>query len=232
MLNGRAVLRQVRRGRLPPFWRLYRWSYRSDFLRLLLSAVVLGVVALIALVGVQSAVFTSPAAFNALTHVTSGPSSFAVVVALSACLAAIVLVLAPLAVGMRALVALLLPVSSRPVLVLLPEGCVERTGTLVRRIRVVSYADIGQIELQVRKLRPSDYKSASDLPLATTRTSIRLILHYWNGKPRSWLLRREFGMTALLAQAIISAHGQYSNSISARRPRVRPTSTSTSTSAS
>lgn len=224
-LNARAVLKQVKHGRLPPFWSTYRWRRRRDLARLVLSAVAFCLVSLLALVAVQRIVVTDPATLSAFAQTMPGAPTAVIALVMCVSVAAAAGVLISFAVSVQALVSLLLPASQRPVLVLLPEGCVERTGALIHRIRVVPYAEIGRIELHVRKIRPVASSSTTGLPLATPRTSIRLILHYWNGKRRSWTLRSEFGTPALLAQAVIAAHGQYSNTMSARRPRVSPAHT-------
>jgi hypothetical protein len=224
MLDARTVLRQVDR-RLPPYWRLYRYRRRSDAARLGVNALILGILALTAQIASAAAGDTIiPGARLLLTMGTSGHAVSAV---LNACaLAAEVAGLVPLVGAVRSGIALVLPASRRPVLVLLPEGCVERTGALPRRVRVVSFADISHIELRVSKIQMVANRYTAGLPIVSTRSSIRLILHDWKGGKRGWTLRAGFGPPATLAQAILAAYGEYTNSVSARRPRVRPAAAS------
>lgn len=224
MLDARTVLRQVDR-RLPPYWRLYRYRRRSDAVRLAINALILGILALIAVIASAAAGDTSildaglPRAID-----TSGQAVSAV---LDACaLATGGAGIVPLVGAVRAGIALVLPNSRRPVLVLLPEGCVERTGALPRRVRVVSFADISHIELRVSKIRMVANRYTAGLPIVSIRSSIRLILHDWKGGKRGWTLRAGFGPPATLAQAVLAAYGEYTNSVSARRPRVPPAAAS------
>ena len=220
MLDTRAVLRQVDR-RLPPYWRLYRYRRRSDAVRLGVNVLILGVLTLVTLLARAAADDTSMLDARLLSAM--GTSGHAVSVVLDACtLVAGAAGIVPLVGAVRAGIALLLPTSRRPVLVLLPEGCVERTGALPRRIRIVSFANVGHIELRVSKIRMAANRYAAGLPIVSTRSSIRLILHDWNGGKRGWTLRTGFGPPATLAQAIVAAYDEYTNSVSARRPRVRP----------
>ncbi len=226
-LDARAVVQQADR-RLPPFWRMYRWSRRRDAARLGISILILGVLILFALLAEAAARNTGTLdanPFSASGQSSAGVSAVTAAVLEVCALSAGVAALVPLVVAVGAVVSLLLPDSRRPMLVVTPEGCAERTGALLHRFRAVPFAEISHIELRVSKIRMTVNRHTRGLPVVTTHSAIRLILHDWNGQQHAWALRGGFGQPATLAQVIIAAHGEYTNTVSARRPRVRPTDT-------
>lgn len=238
-LNGRAVLAQVKGGRVPPFWQAYRRRRRRDLARLAIAVASLVLLVLVsALVALAARrvdpqalqVLASPLPMSPFIQITPlgpmksfNPSGTLLPLAPGALLVGAA-ALVPLSVALQACISLLLPRSQRPVLVLLPEGCVERSGALVRRVRVVSFADVSHIELRVSRLRTEASDRTARLPIIFTRASIRLILHDWTGRSRTWHLSNTFGQPSVLAQMILAAYREYVNTISARRPRIPPAS--------
>lgn len=217
MLDAQAVLDQVRQGRVPASWRVYPMRRGADVLRLIVSIVALGVLAFIG-VGLAIAVggfsFISgqfPSSFG------NGGSIAGGLFFLFFGLIATVILIAVLYNGVTAFIALLQPDAARPVLVLLPEGAVERRGTLRRRVRAVSYADLAGVELKTRTTTTTTRDQATGMTTRRTSTSIGVLLRYLNGKTDLWWLHGGFADPAMLAQSIIAAQAQYATAQAMRR---------------
>lgn len=217
MLDTRAVLDQVRQGRVPASWRVYPMRRGADVLRLVISIFALGVLAFIG-VGLAIAVggFSRvsgqlPASFGGAGSIAGG------LFFLFFGLIATVILIAVLYNGVTAFIALLQPDTSRPVLVLLPEGVVERRGTLRIRVRAASYADLAGVELKTRTTTTTTRNATTGMTTRRTSTSIGVLLRYLNGRTDLWWLNGGFADPAMLAQSIIAAQAQYATAQAMRR---------------
>jgi hypothetical protein len=220
-INGQAVLDQVESGQVPASWQVLRARKSGagvgvccgvmGLLILALFGVALAVVA--GFITLAGGVFSQPP--NGAPQLP-GASAFGAlstgVLVVAAVIGGLVAV-AFLFLTVRSLRMLFLPAAQLPVLVLLPEGFVERAGVFRRQqIRAVEYAALAQPELVVRTST-----STTRTPIGGGQTMVRtstskpiyLRLHWRNGGVELWRISAQYGSPEAIAQSVIAAHARY-----------------------
>jgi hypothetical protein len=229
MINAQTVLDQAAMGQIPSSWQVLRARKGGA-----VAGLIVGIIGLLflAVFGAVLAAFAGIAQFLGSTLPGAAPdgsqlpgaSGFGSVGTLLFAFMGLVwalLVALFLFVVLRSVRMLFLPQGQLPVLVLMPEGCVERSGVFRRqRIRVVEYAELEQPELVVRTSTSTTHTpigGGQTMARTTTTRHIYLRLHWRNGKAEMWPMSPQFGRPEALAQSIIAAHAQYVGAY-ARRP--------------
>lgn len=221
MINAQTVLDQAATGQIPSSWQVLRARKGSG-----VAGLIMGIIGLLflAVFGAVLAAFAGIAQFLGSTlpgaatggSQLPGASGFGSVGTLLFAFMGLVwalLVALFLFVVLRSLRMLFLPAGQLPVLVLLPEGCVERAGVFRRqRIRVVEYAELERPELVVRTSTSTSHTpigGGQTMVQTTTTPHIYLRLHWRKRTAEMWQLSPQFGRPETLAQSIIVAHAQY-----------------------
>jgi hypothetical protein len=116
--------------------------------------------------------------------------------------------------GISGILILLRPKAKRPVLILAPDGVVERGGFWGTRVRVISYADIANARLRVTTNTTYNAQTGA----RSTTVSHALILTHLDGRKETWGLDGAFGRPDAVASDIITAQIQYAALHGLRRP--------------
>jgi hypothetical protein len=102
----------------------------------------------------------------------------------------------------------------RPVLILAPDGVVERGGFWGSRVRAVSYADIAHAQLRVTTNTTVNAQTGA----RSTSVSHAMIFTHLDGRKEKWGVDGAFGRPDDIASRIITAQIQYAALHGMRRP--------------
>jgi hypothetical protein len=108
--------------------------------------------------------------------------------------------------GLAALVMLVQSPAQRPVLVLLPEGVVERGGLMGGRIRAVAYADLTHAQMRITTTRTTNTSTGA------TSTSVQhaVVFTHRDGRRETWKLDGAYGRPDDIISRILTAQIQFS----------------------
>ncbi len=108
--------------------------------------------------------------------------------------------------GLAVLLMLFKAPAQRSVLVLLPEGVVERGGVFGGRIRGVSYDDVAHAQMRITTTRTTNANTGA------TSTSVQhsVIFTHLNGKKETWKMDGAYGRPDDIISRILTAQIQFS----------------------
>ena len=97
------------------------------------------------------------------------------------------------------------PKAQRPVLILAPDGVVERGGFWGNRVRAVAYADIAHAQMLITTNTTVNAQTGA----RSSTVSHSVIFPHRNGKKERWNMDGSFGRPDHVASQIITAQIQY-----------------------
>jgi hypothetical protein len=202
MIDAQQVLAQVASGVPAPSWQVLR--IRGGYLVGRVFAGVFGT--LIGGIGAGFAAFFALGGFGGIGGTDGTAALFFFVLPLAVAAIFAVVGIFFLVSGLAALVMLFQPPAQRPVLVLLPDGAVERRGLFAGRIRAVAYADLTHAQMRITTTRATNANTGA----TTTSVQHAVVFTHRDGRRETWKLDGAYGRPDDIISRILTAQIQFS----------------------